>query len=390
MQKRLLLPFGFLFLLVLLSFTSSTLAIAPCQSGGLATSIYKDFQMVYPDEDFIRIKDIDALKDVSQLKDLTCLQYLDATDRTITGDIVNLKNLVNLEVFSLYSNPEVYGDICSLAGATNLRSLKFAFDPKITGDISCLKNLTKLETFAMTHTQIYGDLSVFANMPNLKAIYVGGTNVLGNICAFSKLTNLEELGIADEYPGNPNITGDLSCLDNLQKLKRVSIYNTKTTNCEQFTKSHPNIAQMGPTESGRPAGGGCSKESLKTLVDVAQKYEKKIGKEVQTEVKGKPDYNKQDKEPPEECIVNKVFIGEDACKAIVDKTSSKKSLGDGGPPKECIVNGKFIGEDKCKAMMEKTPSAQQEKETEKTVPQETAAKKGFLQKVRTWLASLFK
>lgn len=288
-----------------------------CQSGGLTTSVYKDYQMLYPEEDFVRINDIDALKDLSQLKGLTCLQYMDATDRNIKGDIANLKNLVNLEVLSLYSNPEVYGDICSLAGATNLRSLKFAFDPKITGDISCLKGLTKLETFAMTHTQIYGDLSVFANMPNLKAIYISGTNIKGNICAFSKLTSLEELGIADEYPGNPDITGDLSCLDSLQKLKRVSIYNTGTTNCEQFTKAHPNIAQMGPTESGKPAGGGCSKESMKTLVDVAQQYERKIGKEVQTEVRGKPGYQKE--EPPEQCIINGEFIGEEKCRAMMEK-----------------------------------------------------------------------
>ena len=121
-------------------------ALSPCSSGSLTASVHKRFQMIYTDEDFLQIDNIDLLKDVSQLKDLACLQYMDATDRTIKGDIDNLKNLINLEVFSLYSNPEVSGDICSLAGATNLRSLKFAFDPKITGDISCLKNLTKLET----------------------------------------------------------------------------------------------------------------------------------------------------------------------------------------------------------------------------------------------------
>lgn len=265
--------------------------LAACSSGGLTTSTNKVFQMMYSNETFLQLTNTDLLKDVSQLEDLTCLQYLDATDRTVKGDIANLKNLTNLEVFSLYSNPDVSGDICSLSGATKLRSLKFAFDPKITGDVACLKSLTKLETFAMTHTQISGDISVFANMPNLKAIYVGGTNIKGDICSLSKLTNLEELGIADEYPGNPDITGDLSCLDNLQKLKRVSIYNTSTTNCEQFTKSHPDLAKT-KTESGKQGGGGCSKESMKTLVDYAQKYEKKIGKDVQTEVRGQPNYNK--------------------------------------------------------------------------------------------------
>lgn len=266
----------------LVNFNSKVLAA--CSSGGLTTSTNKVFQMMYPNETFLQLTNIDLLKDVGQLKDLTCLQYLDATDRTVKGDIADLKSLTNLEVFSLYSNPDVSGDICSLSGSTRLRVLKFAFDPKITGNISCLKGLTKLETFAMTHTQISGDIGVFANMPNLKSIYINGTNIKGDICSLSKLTNLEELGIADEYPGNPNIIGDLSCLDNLQKLKRVSIYSTNTTNCEQFTKSHPNIARMGETESGRKAGGGCSEESLKTLVDVAQKYEKKIGKDISTEV----------------------------------------------------------------------------------------------------------
>jgi hypothetical protein len=128
-------------------------------------------------------------------------------------------------------------------------------------------------------------------MPNLKALYVSGTYVKGNICSLAKLTNLQELGIADEYPGNPDITGDLSCLNNLKNLKRVAIYNTKVTNCDAFEKAHPNMTKT-VTESGKQGGGGCSKESMKTLVDYAQKFEAKIGTQVQTEVRGQPNYNK--------------------------------------------------------------------------------------------------
>ena len=380
MQKS----FGLLVAFLILLSAHFIYAVEPCQSGGLTTSVYKDYQMLYQDEDFIQINNIDLLKDVSQLKDLICLQYMDATDRTIKGDIAHLKNLINLEVFSLFSNPDVSGDICSLAGATNLRSLKFAFDPNITGDISCLKGLTKLEAFAMTHTQISGDLSVFANMPNLKAIYVSGTNIKGNICALSKLTDLEELGISDEFPGNPDITGDLSCLDKLQKLKRVSIYNTGTTNCEQFTKSHPNISQMGETESGRKAGGGCSKESLETLVDVAQKYEKKIGQEVQTgplDVQTEKEPKSSDA-PPEVCIIDKQFIGEEKCRALVDKSPKSAER----PPEKCIADGKFIGEDKCRALVEKT-SLVQPLEAE---PKEMVTKRSFFQKIINWFRGLLK
>jgi hypothetical protein len=264
-----------------------------CSSGNLTTSIHKNFQGVYPQENFIRLNNKELLKDVSQLKDLACLQYLDVTDAKVTGDISALQNLTNLEVLSLYSTPDILGDICALSKATKMRNFKFAFNPKITGDIACLKDMAKLETFAMTHTQISGDISVFSNMPNLKALYISGTNIHGDICALKNLTNLQELGIADEYPGNPDITGDLGCLDNLKKLKRVAIYNTSATNCEQFTNSHSNLMNNpGLTESGKQGGGGCSEESMKTLVDYAQKFEAKIGKEVQTEVRGKPDYNK--------------------------------------------------------------------------------------------------
>ncbi|MDD2823399.1 MAG: hypothetical protein PHQ59_04965 [Candidatus Daviesbacteria bacterium] len=267
--------------------------IGPCSSGSLTTwtNPNKTYQGYYPNETFQQLTNIDLLKDMSQLKDMTCLQYLDSTDRVVKGDIENLKNLINLEVLTPYSNPDVGGDICSLANATKLRIIKFAFDPKITGDIACLKNLTKLENFAMTHTNISGDISVFANMPNLKALYLSGTYVKGDICALKNLTNLQELGIADEYPGNPDITGDLSCLNNLKNLKRVSIYNTKTTNCEVFEKTHQGMEKT-ITESGKQGGGGCSKESMKTLVDYAQKFEAKIGKQVQTEVRGQPNYNK--------------------------------------------------------------------------------------------------
>ena len=270
--------------------------IGPCSSAGLSTwtNPNKTYQGWYAEETFQQLINKELLKDTSQLKDLTCLQYLDVVDAPLKGDIKDLKNLSNLEVLSLYSTPDVGGDICSLANATKLRILKFAFNPKITGDISCLKNLTKLEILAMTDTNIKGDISVFAKMPNLKAIYLSGTYVKGNICSFKNLINLQELGIADEYPGNPEITGDLSCLNNLKSLKRVSIYNTKTTNCEAFSKAHPGMEKT-VTESGKQGGGGCSKESMKTLVDYAQKFEAKIGTQAQTEVRGQPNYGKGEK-----------------------------------------------------------------------------------------------
>lgn len=360
--------------------------LQPCQSGGLITSVFKDYQMVYTDEDFLRISNKDSLKDLEQLKDLRCLQYLDATEWGVKGNISNLKNLVNLEVLSLYGNPDVYGDICSLRGLTKLRVLKFAFDPKVYGDISCLKNFN-LETFAMTYTNISGELSDVSHMNKLKAIYVSGTGISGDISSLGGLINIEELGISDEYPGNPSITGDLASLDNLTKLKKVSLYSTRTTNCEHFTRMHPNIGQ-----------GGCSKDSLKTLRVHNIRAEKKIGKDRYYEPP--PDYSDDEKAEDEsildngqneatEIIANKEgnvlkantngnilnrfldwvkgLFGKkeifplDAVRRLspskdlagLDGKRVSEKLLDGGPPAECTIDGKFIGEEKCKEMMEK-------------------------------------
>lgn len=277
-MRKLVLASGLLLILFTLSLGSIYAAVeklAPCSSGSLKTSVYKDYQMLYKDEDFLRLNHArDLLKDVAQLKELTCLQYVDTTGQGVKGDIVNLKKLVNLEVFGLSANPQVSGDICSLAEATKLRSLKLAFSPKVYGDIACLKKLKNLETFAMIHTQISGDLADLSHMTKLKALYINGTNITGDISALSMLTDLEELGISDESE-NSSIGGDLASLDKLTRLRKVSLYNTKAINCEQFTKSHPNIEE-----------GGCFRESSSTLEDDNKSSERKIGKEVRD---GEPD-----------------------------------------------------------------------------------------------------
>lgn len=94
--------------------------------------------------------------------------------------------------------------------------------------------------------------------------------------------------------------------------------------------------------------------------------------------------------PPEECIVDQQFIGEEACRALVG--SSRRGSPDRGPPKECFADGEFIGEDECRTMMEAAglPSAtppEPEEAPSKTAPSET---KGFLRRVVEWIVGLFR
>lgn len=397
---------GIIFTLLFVLSASFVSAQEVCEYGGIKTTFgtlhYEPgVKSEYADEKFVHIVDPKAITDLMQLKGLVCLEHADFYNQGISGNLENLNGLANLKVLSLHTNPEVKGDICDLSKAVKLKSLKFAFDEQVYGDISCLKNIN-LETFAMTYTNISGDLSDFSHMTSLKALYLSGTNIQGDVSSLSSLINLEELTLSNAEMDGSRFYGDLASLDSLKKLRKVAIYNTNTINCDHFHEMHPDIE------------GGCSDESKSSVVDPNKESEMMIGKS-SIDVKGadeqkgtppqecmvngnfigedkckalvdngKGHIDEQNDEPPEQCIVNGKFIGEDKCRALVDKTSSIKSLSD-GPPKECMVDGKFIGDDECRAMMEKALQTQ----PEKTEPQEPAVKTGFLQKLIYWFVSLF-
>jgi len=383
-----------IFVLMLLIFISSVSAQNVCEYNGVKTEYGLNYQTPgekseYADEQFVHLTDAKAIKELEQLKGLICLESADFYAQGISGDLESFRTLVNLKVLSLHTNPNVEGDLCVFSKATKLKSLKLAFDEKVYGDISCLKDLN-LETMAMTYTKISGDLSDLSHMTHLKALYLSGTDITGDISALSGLINLEELTLSDAEADGSKFYGDLASLDNLKKLRRVAIYNMKATNCELFTEAHPNIKE-----------GGCSDKSKSTVINTNVNSEKMIGKGDSTSINfPKDEWSKSNDEPPETCIVNQQFIGEDKCKALVDKASSGKSP-DKSPPEECIVNGEFIGEGKCRAMMEKMPGAQSEKkelqeiESQETELQESesqrkGAVRSFLQKVMGWFGSLFR
>ena len=188
-------------ILMIIVFISSVSAQEICEYNGIQTKFdyppgAEGKKIEYSNEKFIQMVNDKSVNNLEEIKGLTCLEFADFYHKQFSGDLVNLKELVNLKVLSLHTNPEVYGDICALSKATNLKSLKFAFDEKAYGDISCFKDLN-LDTFAMTYTKIEGDLSDLSHMTNLKALYLSGTDVKGDVSALSGLTNLEELTLSD-------------------------------------------------------------------------------------------------------------------------------------------------------------------------------------------------
>jgi hypothetical protein len=195
------------------------------------------------------------------------LQYIDFYKSEIKGDLANFKNLNDLRVLNTNENPGIYGDICALSKATNLRAFRVAFNKDVTGDTSCLKNLN-LDTFAATGTQITGNLSDFSHMSSLQELYLGGTNVEGDVASLAKLTELKEMVISNSEEERPKIYGDLSKLKNLKKLWRVSLYNISATNCDQFTQDHPTIEEGGCSQlSGSSMGGPVAQTPQKNILN---------------------------------------------------------------------------------------------------------------------------
>ncbi len=100
-----------------------------------------------------------------------------------------------------------------------------------------------------------------------------------------------------------------------------------------------------------------------------------------TQIEGK-------REPPKECMIDENFIGEERCRALVDKEPmakrSTKGSPDNGPPEDCFISGKFIGREKCEALMQGVPLSPEE-----APPQETSIEKSFFQKIVDWFTSLF-
>ena len=354
MSGRLLKMKKIILILIGLILINSVHAQESCEYNGIKTMFGYNYQepgkkAEYSDEQFILIADAKAVKSLEQIKGLKCLESADFYNQGISGNLENLKDLINLKVMNLHTNPQIEGDVCAFSKATKLKSLKLAFDEKVYGDISCLKDIN-VDTLAMTYTKISGDLSDLRHMTNLKALYLSGTDVVGDISALSGLTNLEELTLSDPEADGSQFYGDLASLENLKKLRRVAIYNTKAINCDHFTQMHPNIE------------GGCSEESKSAVINTNIESEKIIGKET-----GLPNAGLKDQES-----------GDSA-----------------GPPERCIVDGNFIGENECRKMMEvpgmRTPEPLPETVSPETeLPEEIVIKKSFLQKVIGWFSSLFK
>lgn len=90
------------------------------------------------------------------------------------------ENLEYIDFPTISQVPTITGNLSSLSGCTNLKSLIVRFSG-ITGDLHNLSNLVNLENIRLTDSQITGDISVFGNMSNLTNININGTGIYGSL-----------------------------------------------------------------------------------------------------------------------------------------------------------------------------------------------------------------
>ena len=139
--------------------------------------------------------DITAISDYSQKSTLTHLLF---HDNLITGPILNLSALTNLQFFSCDRN-QLTGSIPSLSGLVNLISFNSFLNP-LSGSIPSLDGLTALKQFRCYNNGLTGSIPNLSQATNLELFFcysnqlssfAGGSvsNTLGHFVAANNPLN---------------------------------------------------------------------------------------------------------------------------------------------------------------------------------------------------------
>lgn len=156
--------------------------------------------------------------DIDELKYSKYLSYIYLFNNCAKGDISSLKDCYALGTLIINSGANIYGDIASLKGLTNLAAINL-YGAKLNGNINSLSTLTKLtelNLFNAAGSDIYGDIVSLSGLTSLTKINLYGAKVNGNINSLSALTNLNNIVIQ-------NLSGSIDSLRNLSKLVYLSI-----------------------------------------------------------------------------------------------------------------------------------------------------------------------
>ena len=142
----------------------------------------------------------------------------------ITGELGSLSGLQNLKTLELNKMPNVTGDISALSTLTALEGIKLASMVGISGDISSwTSNKPNLKSFYFHYNgdNLIVRTSVLATFTGLTNLYCSYSKVIGSTSDLVTLTNLTSL----ECYQQSGMTGDIKYFGKLTKLTKLNCFN---------------------------------------------------------------------------------------------------------------------------------------------------------------------
>merc|ERR1719160_422181 len=171
----------------------------------------------------LSIDDNNLSGDLSPLRDLTWMTDLDISGNNLSGDLSPLRDFTSMTRLDMSYN-NLSGDLSPLRDLTSMTSLKI-HDNNLSGDLSPLRKLTSIEFLWIGGNNLSGDLSPLRNLTSMISLDLSGNDLSGDLAALAPLTSLRFLELRHRGPGRGGLVGNLSFVQEMLGLRRLSIDN---------------------------------------------------------------------------------------------------------------------------------------------------------------------
>jgi len=208
-------------------------ATGPTKLGGeVDISAFPDLQ-----EFLCNSNDITALSGYESNSNLRLVQF---SSNKITGSILGLSQLTNLEDFRCHAN-ELTGSIPALSGLTKLQSFwcQSQIGTKLTGSIPSLSGLTALRSFRCNNNQLTGAIPALSGLNNLEVFY----------CFFNQLTGFAGGSVS-------NTLGDFQAQNNQLTSAAVNAILAAFVAAGRTSTSGTCVLNLGGAGNAAPTGQG--------------------------------------------------------------------------------------------------------------------------------------
>merc|ERR1719515_708832 len=191
----------------------------------------------------------DLSGDLSPLRDLTSMTYLDMSGNDLSGDLSGLRNLTSMASLSIYDN-NLSGDLSPLRNLTSMTRLDMSFN-NLSGDLSPLRDLTSMTALDIPGNNLSGSVAPLLGITGLRSLYaadnnlsileappggftgmeqlylldLSGNDLSGDLAALAPLTSLRFLELRHGGQGRGGLVGNLSFVQEMRGLRRLSIDN---------------------------------------------------------------------------------------------------------------------------------------------------------------------